>query len=71
MLLTHPLLVEVMTKLFSSAQSDLLNSPIGHLTATQAHARMLALKDIRASLESVLNDEKVAAATADRNTGSL
>ena len=59
MLLTHPLMMEMMGKLFSEAQQALMDSPLGGLTATAAHARMQALRDIRTGLQSALNDEKM------------
>lgn len=70
MLLAHPMMVEVLASMFSKAQSDLMQAKPGDLTAMQAHARMLALKDIRDGFESFVNEEKIAAALAERKVGA-
>ena len=60
MLLTHPMVSEILATLFAAAQSDLLAAQPGDLTALRAHARMLGLKAVRDGLTSIVNDAKVA-----------
>lgn len=59
-LLNNPMFQEAMQGIWDAAIQKLLIAPIGDLTATQAHATMRAIDEIRNHLKSVVNDDKMA-----------
>ena len=60
-LLNSPVVKEVFDRLQAEYLQDLIQAPVGGLTAVHAHASMKALADVRAGLERVINDATFAA----------
>lgn len=51
---------EAMDALNKEYVDELIQSPIGGLTATQAHAKLYALQEIRSKLQSYVTDLEMA-----------
>lgn len=49
---------EVWDALYSRYLEELMKAPLGELTGTVAHAKLKALQELKADLESIRNDDK-------------
>ena len=57
--LTNPLVQEAFDTIHSRHLGILMSSPIGSLTASAAHAMLLAVEGIKSELESMVTDKKM------------
>lgn len=58
-ILESPILKEALEDIYSRAAGTLVTSDIGSLTATQAHAIMKAIVEIRTQLEQFITEKKM------------
>ena len=58
-LLQNPVFISALDDVYSRAAGTLLNSDVGSLTASTAHATMKAVSAIRSQLEQYINDRKM------------
>jgi hypothetical protein len=58
-LLDNPVFISALEDVYSRAVGTLLNSDVGTLTASTAHATMKAVTAIRSQLEQYINDHKM------------
>jgi hypothetical protein len=58
-ILNHPVFQGAVDDVYSRAEGILLDSEVGSLTASAAHATMKAITDIRNQLEQYVNDHKM------------
>ena len=58
-LLDNPVFAEALNDIYSQALGTLLNSDVGSLTASTAHATMKAIRDVRVQLELYITDKKM------------
>jgi len=58
-ILDHPVFNEAMEKVYSRALGTLLTAEVGSLTASTAHAIMIAVRNIRSELTQFISDKKM------------
>ena len=58
-ILDNSVFKDALDDVYSRSLGILLNSDVGSLTASTAHASMKAIRDIRSQLESYVSDQKM------------
>ena len=58
-LLNNPVLQDALVSIYSKATGTLVQSDVGSLTATAAHAMMKAVSELQAQLNEFITDDKI------------
>jgi hypothetical protein len=58
-LLNNPVLQDALVAIYSKATGTLVQSDVGSLTASAAHAMMKAISELQAQLQEYVSDDKI------------